>query len=152
MTADRHFCTRAGGLLLTGWLALTSATAAQPPRRPELPPLTTAPEKRHLPGKFVWADLVTDDLPAAQRFYAGLFGWRFMGVSSGYVIAEHEERALAGILQRPRPKDRPAQPRWVGFVSVPSVERAEKAVVKAGGRVMAPREVLPLRGEQAISR
>ena len=44
---------------------------------PELPPLTTESGASRLPGKFVWADLATDDIGAAQKFYGALFGWTF---------------------------------------------------------------------------
>ena len=27
------------------------------------------------PGRFVWYDLVTNDIPAARAFYGELFGW-----------------------------------------------------------------------------
>jgi hypothetical protein len=40
-----------------------------------------------LPGKFVWADLVTDDVLVAQRFYTALFGWKFYDYG-GYIIRE----------------------------------------------------------------
>lgn len=132
------------------WGVATGAGAASPPRGRELPPLTTISGSDRLPGKFVWADLVTDNLPVAQRFYSGLFGWTFSSISPGYIIAANEERPLAGILQRPRPQDRPAQPRWFGFISVRDLRRAEIVVTNAGGRVVAPREKLPRRGEQAV--
>ena len=32
---------------------------------PVLPPLTTVENNPRLPGKFIWADLVTDDVPKA---------------------------------------------------------------------------------------
>ena len=101
----------------------------------ELPPLTTASGNPRLPGKFVWADLVTDDVPAARKFYAQLFGWRF-GDMGSYTIAFNDDRPLCGMVQRPRPKDRAADPRWFGYISVASVDRAERAVTKAGGRVL----------------
>jgi hypothetical protein len=37
---------------------------------PELPPLTSVSGSPRLPGKFVWADLVTHDVAQAQREYA----------------------------------------------------------------------------------
>jgi predicted enzyme related to lactoylglutathione lyase len=126
------------------------APPARPPRMPELPPLEAAKGSKRLPGKFVWADLITDDLPAAQRFYGALFGWNFEVVHGGYLLARHEERYLAGILGRPRPKDRPAVPRWLGYISVQDLGRAALVVTNAGGRVVAPREKLPRRGEQAV--
>jgi len=108
------------------------------------------PGNPRLPGKFVWADLVTDDVPAARTFYGQLFGWTFRDLG-GYVIAANETRPLGGLFQRPRPEGQPdARPRWFGYLSVTSVARAERAVTKAGGRVLAAPKNLPSRGEQAI--
>lgn len=121
--------------------------AAQPP--PSLPPLTTVSGSSRLPGKFVWADLVTDDVPAARKFYAELFGWRFWDIGS-YTIGLNDERPVCGMFQRPRPKDRAAEPRWFGYISVASVDRAERAVTAAGGRVLAVPQKMPGRGEQAV--
>jgi predicted enzyme related to lactoylglutathione lyase len=115
-----------------------------------LPPLTTVSGSPRLPGKFVWADLVTDNVPAARTFYTRLFGWTFQDAGN-YVIGANEERPLCGMFQRPRPNDRPeAKPRWFGYISVSSVAKAERAVTKAGGRVMAKPQKFPKRGEQAI--
>lgn len=117
---------------------------------PQLPPLTVVSGSPRLPGKFVWADLVTDDAVAARRFYGRLFGWTFQDIG-GYTIGASDERPLCGIFQRPRPADRPeAKPRWFGYVSVPSVARAQSAVTKAGGRVLAAPQKMPKRGEQAV--
>src|SRR5262249_55294267 len=41
-------------------------------------------------------------------------------------------------------------PRWFGYISVKSVEKAQRAVTDGGGRVLAPARKLPKRGEQAI--
>src|SRR5215472_13571131 len=101
-----------------------------------LPPLTTVSGSPRLPGKFVWADLVTDDVRTASTFYARLFGWTFEDMG-GYLIGANEERPLCGMFQRERPKDRSAEPRWFGYISVSSVARARETVNKAGGRVLA---------------
>jgi predicted enzyme related to lactoylglutathione lyase len=131
----------------TASAALSVAHAAA---APELPRLTTVSGNPRLPGKFVWADLVTDDVPAARSFYAHLFGWGFRDLG-GYVIAANDERPLCGMFQRPRPAGREdAKPRWMGYISVSNVEQAQKAVTKAGGRVLAAPQKFPKRGEQAI--
>jgi predicted enzyme related to lactoylglutathione lyase len=129
--------------LCCGWIPCPAADA------PNLPPLTTVSGSPRLPGKFVWADLVTDDVPAARKFYAQLFGWKFWDMGS-YTVALNEDRPLCGIFQRPRPKDRAAEPRWFGYISVPNVARAASAVTKAGGRVLATPQKMPKRGEQAV--
>src|SRR5262245_31241075 len=61
----------------------------------DLPPLTTASGNPRLPGKFVWADLVTDDVLTARKFYAQLFGWTFWEMGN-YSIALNEERPMCG--------------------------------------------------------
>ena len=43
-----------------------------------------------------------------------------------------------------------AKPRWFGYISVANVERAKRAVTKAGGRVLAAPQKMPKRGEQAV--
>lgn len=113
-----------------------------------LPPLTTATKSR-LPGKFVWADLVTDDVVTARKFYAQLFGWTFRDVGN-YTIAANDERPLAGMFQRPRPTNSEAKPRWFGYVSVKSVSKAQKVITEGGGKVVAAAQKLPERGEQAV--
>jgi predicted enzyme related to lactoylglutathione lyase len=115
----------------------------------DVPPLTTVPGTPRLPGKFVWADLVTDDVPAARQFYAQLLGWTFREVGS-YSIAANDERPVCGMFQRPRPKDGVAEPRWFAYISVTDVERARREVSTAGGRVLAPPREVPRRGEQAV--
>jgi predicted enzyme related to lactoylglutathione lyase len=127
-------------------VGLASAFAGEPP---QLPPLTTVARNPRLPGKFVWADLVTDNAPTAQKFYGALFGWAFYDCG-GYVVGRHDDRPVCGIFQRPRPTDRQAEPRWFGYISVNDLGRAERVVKQAGGRVMAPVKQVPKRGAQAV--
>jgi len=134
---------------LAGLLPLTPAVLVAA-ELPPLPPLTTAPGSPRLPGKFVWADLVTDDVAGARKFYGHLFGWTFRDAGS-YLIAANDERPLCGMFQQRRPDSRPnARPRWFGYISVDNVEKALRAVTKAGGGVIAAPRNLPKRGEQAI--
>jgi predicted enzyme related to lactoylglutathione lyase len=125
-----------------------SSAVADPP--PPLPPLSTVSGSPRLPGKFVWADLVTDDVLTAQKFYSALFGWTFNDYG-GYIIGRNDDRPLCGMFQRPRPADQPqARPRWFGYLSVANVEKARTAVLKAGGRELAAPKKMPDRGEQAV--
>src|SRR5262249_36383343 len=80
-------------------LCTVSGYSAGPP---PLPPITTVSGSPRLPGKFVWADLVTDDVKVAAKFYSSLFGWRFNDYG-GYLIGLNDERPLCGMFQRPRP-------------------------------------------------
>ena len=129
------------------WLSGTFGGLAADPT--PLPPLTTASGNPRLPGKFIWADLVTDNALVAQKFYTALFGWTFYDYG-GYLVGRHDDRPLCGMFQRPRPKDRVAEPRWFGYISVGNVERTQQAVTKAGGWVMAEPKKMAKRGEQAV--
>jgi len=115
----------------------------------QLPPLTTVSGSPRLPGKFVWADFVTDDVLVAQKFYTALLGWKFYDYG-GYLVGMNDDRPLCGMFQRPRPKDQAAKPRWFGYISVPNVESAKQAVIQAGGKVLAEPKKMPKRGEQAV--
>ena len=145
---------RAGYFNRIAWLPLATAVLLLGPARgwcgqpPELPPLTAAGSPR-LPGKFVWADLVTDDVASARSFYSRLFGWTFTDIGA-YTIAANDDRPLAGMVQRPRPTNSAARPRWFAYISVPSVGKAQKAVTDAGGTVVMPEKKFPKRGAQAV--
>ena len=117
---------------------------------PPVPPLTTVPGSPRLPGKFVWADLVTDDVAAARNFYGHLFNWTFRE-SGNYTIAANDERPLAGMFKPVRTASRPgAKPRWIGYISNPDPGRAARTVTKQGGRVLVAPTKIPNRGEQAV--
>ncbi len=127
-----------------------AAMASSAADNPTLPPLTTASRSPRLPGKFVWADLLTDDVAAARKFYSRLFGWTFRDIDS-YTIAANDDRPLCGIIQRPKPASRPqAKPRWISYISVDSIEGALRVVTKSGGEVLAAAQKIPKRGEQAL--
>jgi predicted enzyme related to lactoylglutathione lyase len=94
---------------------------------------------RPLVGKVVWHDLVTEDLPAAQRFYGGLFGWTFEEAGgpdrAGYSLARAGNVYVAGLVPIASPADGSRLSRWLPYVSVPDVDVAVGNAVDAGGRV-----------------
>ena len=62
------------GLVLL--LALANACSST---KKNVPSLTPTPTGVHETGRFVWYDLLTDDVPGVERFYGELFGWEFEG-------------------------------------------------------------------------
>src|SRR4051812_25020369 len=115
----------------------------------ELPSLNEKSLGR-LPGKFIWADLVTDDAKAAMNFYGQVFNWNFKPFGN-YVIVGNDMHPMGGIIQKARPANNPkARPRWFAYMSVPSVEDAEAKVKNSGGKVLQPKTTFPKRGDQAI--
>lgn len=95
----------------------------------------------YIPGKFVHADLVTNDLSAATAFYGGLFGWEF-DKHPDYAVVFAGDRDMGTIFQRDLPLDATRKPRWVAYMSVPDVAAAQQIVTNNGGStVLAPRTV-----------
>jgi len=115
-----------------------------PPR--ELPPLTPEPTTLLLPGKFVWIDLITQDVEAAQSFYGELFGWT---VRDGQRYSEivDGDRAIGGIVLA---RNEEAGSEWVGNLSVEDVDRAAELFAARGGKVERGPVDAPNRGRLAL--
>jgi predicted enzyme related to lactoylglutathione lyase len=98
----------------------------------------------YLPGKFVRADLLTNDLTAVKAFYGSLFGWQFATHTDRAAILAGE-RELGSIFQRDLPPDDVRKPRWIAYMSVPDVNATQQVVSQHGGStLLAPREVVDL--------
>jgi predicted enzyme related to lactoylglutathione lyase len=119
----------------------------------ELPPLSPTPTTAHLPGKVIWADLVTPNLATAEAFYSGLFAWTFRDIHSGdtdYAVAASDGRPIAGIVQRPIPAGEHRQSNWLTFVAVADADRAVQVAVRDGAKELAKPTTYPGRGRQAV--
>lgn len=97
--------------------------------------LSWAEDIEYLHGKFVRADLLTDDLAASQKFYGKLFGWTFES-SKDHVVAYVQERRVGTLVQHPRPENSNAKPRWIAYMSVADVGAVRQKVIEAGGAVL----------------
>jgi uncharacterized protein len=104
-------------------------------------------------GRFVWHDLMTNDVSAAKRFYGGLLGWQFEHTRRGdrpYVIARLGADPVAGIVDVSALPD--AAPQWISFMAVPDVEKTVALVRFGGGKVLAePREVASIARAAVVS-
>lgn len=89
----------------------------------------------YIHGKFVRADLVTDDLKSASAFYSKLFGWRLINRKDHTLIISNEHE-LGSIVERERPQDTQAKPRWIAFMSVSDVAATQQKAITAGGEVL----------------
>ncbi len=104
----------------------------------------TGSQSGYLPGKFVRADLVTGDLPAATSFYGSLFGWQFR-THPGRAVVLVDDREVGAIFQRDLSGADLRQPLWVPYMSVPDVALSQRAVTDRGGStLLAPRDVADL--------
>jgi uncharacterized protein len=119
----------------------------------ELPALNSPASTEHHVGKVVWADLVTPDLAAAERFYGGLFSWTFQTIHAGdsdYAVASADGRAVGGLFQKSIPAGEHRQSAWLTFIAVRDVDAAKRVALTHGAKVVADSRAYPARGRQAV--
>ena len=88
----------------------------------------------YTPGRFVWFEHLSNDIPKARQFYEKLFGWNTetMPMSSGdpYAMIHNGEAAIGGYAQAPAG----SPPQWMSYLSVSDVDSAYKAALAAGAK------------------
>jgi predicted enzyme related to lactoylglutathione lyase len=120
------------------------------------PPITDPPTNAWQPGRWVWADLVTDDVGAAAEFYGKVLGWTFATTGGDddrdtYTLVLANGRPIGGMLfPAGKVAAETVAGRWIGFISVPDVRAAGAAVEKAGGKAVMPPRPLGSRGDAAV--
>ncbi|HXW20661.1 MAG TPA: VOC family protein [Roseiarcus sp.] len=106
-------------------------------------------------GKFVWYELLTTDMAAAEKFYRGVLGWsaREAGAPGmSYTLFSVGEVGAAGMLTLPKAaKDMGATPHWTGYIAVDDVDAYARKVTEAGGRIYAPATDIPSIGRFAAA-
>jgi uncharacterized protein len=118
-----------------------------------VPTITDDRDGNYLYGKFVWHDLVTDDVPAARDFYGKLFDWEFKGRGGDgapYLTAVKDDVPLAGIVKADRLQEQVNESRWIGYISVPDVDKVASLILNSGGLIYRAPMELEVRGPQAI--
>src|SRR6516162_102427 len=93
-------------------------------------------------GRFVWYELMTTDLEAANAFYGEVVGWRTREASmpgSRYTLFTAGDVSAAGLIDLPQDSQmHGAAPQWVGYVSVDDVDAAVQRVKELDGTVYVP--------------
>jgi predicted enzyme related to lactoylglutathione lyase len=134
-------------LLMLGGTALASGADFQ------LPALNSPPSSEHHAGKMLWADLVTPDLAAAEKFYGAVFGWAFQAVRAGdvnYAVAMLEGRPIGGLVEKAIPAGQHQQSAWLTFLAANDVDSVKKIAVSHGAKVLTGIKSDPLRGRQCV--
>ncbi|PSJ61305.1 VOC family protein [Pseudaminobacter soli (ex Li et al. 2025)] len=97
------------------------------------------------PSKFVWYELMTSDVDAAEKFYKTVVGWNSEQWGGGdemhYVIMKAGDAGVAGLMAIP---DEAAgmNPAWVGYIYAADVDAETESVRKDGGKVFrAPADI-----------
>jgi uncharacterized protein len=98
------------------------------------------------PSKFVWYELMTSDIQAAETFYKQVIGWdaKDAGMPTGpYTIVSVGSTMVGGIMAIPAPAAAMgARPAWLGYIGVDDVDAKTEKVKAAGGRqFVAPTDI-----------
>ena len=156
ITAQRMKPDRVGRFLRQGLLAAFLCIANAMPSMAipfQLPAIVEPAGHEHHVGKIVFVELVTPDLAAAKKFYAGLFGWTFRDIQAGgtkYAEAFLDGRPVAGLMHKDIPAGEHRQPVWLSFFAVGDVDAAKKVAVQNGAKVLLEPHNVPDRGQEAV--
>jgi predicted enzyme related to lactoylglutathione lyase len=105
-------------------------------------------------GKFVWYDLMTTDMPAAESFYKSVIGWdaKDSGMSDRrYTILSVGADMVGGMMPLPDgARDSGTPSCWSGYIGVDDVDVYAERVKAAGGTVHRKPEDIPGIGRFAV--
>ena len=95
----------------------------------------------HTPGRFVWFEHLSNDIPKARAFYEKLFDWNAetmpMAGTDPYVMIHNGEAPIGGYAQAPAG----SPPQWMSYLSVSDVDSTYKAALAAGAKsLVAPKD------------
>ena len=116
-----------------------------------VPPVTTTPTNDFKVGKFVWYDLLTNDVLAVKTFYGGLFGWEFEGeerIDAEYTVIKKGGIPIGGIVFREEKQVDHSQ--WLSYLSVTDVDQAVAVTKAKNGIIYREPFELPDRGRVAV--
>ena len=137
---------RPGALAAAAAALLLGAACATTPDLPRLPPISREATQAVRPGKFVWGDLVSQDVAASKAFYGQLFGWTFSN-GGRYTTVFNQGVPIAGMVVARDPK---RGTEWIGNLSVADVDRASSIFGQHGGLVERGPIDAPDRGRIAL--
>ncbi len=102
-------------------------------------------DRKLLPGKFVWFELVTGAAARAQAFYGEVLGWKTLsfpmpgGADKMIWTGDTPDTMIGGYSTC----DRSGPSSWISAVSVDDVDGAAARAVAAGGRIVEAAHDIP---------
>lgn len=105
-------------------------------------------------GRFLWYELMTEDVEAAKAFYGEVMGWKAQDwdqADMAYTVFLAGEAQAAGLMVLPEmAKAAGAPPHWLSYVGTSDVDATAAKVTELGGEVLAPPFDVPTVGRIAI--
>lgn len=100
-----------------------------------LPPITEIKTGQWHQGKFVWHDLLTDDVEAAQKFYGNVFGWTFES-KRDYIQIFNAHDLIGGMLQVRSSDEQKTKAVWLPSMSVANVDKSVQYLKSKKSKVL----------------
>jgi predicted enzyme related to lactoylglutathione lyase len=101
-------------------------------------------------GQWVWYELLTTDVAAAEAFYTNVVGWNVSQETMPempdfvYHMLKMGDTPVGGIMDLPKEaRDMGAPSNWMGYISVDDVDASEKIATAAGGKTLVPPTDIP---------
>jgi len=104
-----------------------------------VPPVTETATHKYFPGKFVWHDLMTNDVTAVKKFYGELFGWKYIGTDdpkAKYTTITQNGRPIGGIVFVENLEDGSNPSQWMSYISVEDVDKAVEFYKNNDGNIL----------------
>ena len=105
-------------------------------------------------GSFIWCELMTTDMDAAETFYKAVVGWKtadFGHPDMRYTVVSVGDRGVGGIMDIPADARKAGVgPGWIGYIGVADVDGAAARLKDAGGAIHKPPTDIPDVGRFAI--
>jgi predicted enzyme related to lactoylglutathione lyase len=104
-------------------------------------------------GLFVWHELNTTDVEAADRFYSKLIGWKTSAWDPNpsykiWTMGREGRGGLYAIHEEPGAVAPP--PHWLTYIGTPDVDATVRQAVELGGKVVTPAYDVPSIGRMAV--
>ena len=102
---------------------------------------------------FIWHDLMTTDVKAAEEFYSKVVGWRCQDsgmTGQSYTLLMNGDVSVGGIMAVPE-ESKGMPPIWMGYIGVDDVDAYAQKVIKAGGKIWKGPQDIPGVGRFAVA-
>lgn len=102
---------------------------------------------------FIWHDLMTTNVKAAEDFYSRVVGWRCQDSGmpgQSYTLLMNGDVSVGGIMAIPD-ENKGMPPMWMGYIGVDDVDAYARKVTEAGGKIWKGPQDIPGVGRFAVA-
>ena len=90
-------------------------------------------------GTFCWNELVSRDVPVAEKFYTELLGWKTEDSGMAgmkYTIFKTPDKGVAGLMAMPAEVSPQVPSHWMSYVAVDDVDSLAEKTKELGGQII----------------